>query len=234
MGKDYIKWLYFENPLGNVVGFDAIESGKVVSHYACVPTSIDGVTGLLSVNTATHPDFRSQGFHKTLANKTYEYWSKDFNFVVGVANAQSVGTFVKHLGFKELGNLNLRYGRLQRPKNGRRSWTSSQLDWRIECPRQKIQREVLSTDVIELSVRPRNFVFNLKSIIHLSDASKSEINAEIEVDRIGFTVDWIRDSKSRVRLPDQMKPSPLVLIFQSLGDTEVEVNSWSYSDFDVF
>ncbi len=234
MSAEYINWLYFENPLGNAVGFDAIDGNEVVSHYACIPIRINGVIGLLSVNTATHPNFRSQGLYKKLAKKTYEHWNKDFQFVVGVANAQSSKTFVKHLGFTEIGKLNLRYGALNRTQIGSRSWTSEEIEWRINCPRQKISKESLSTGVILLSLRPKNFPFKLKSLVFISDSQKSEIRPGRSKKRFGFTVDWIRDSKFKVQLPEQLKPSPLVLIFQSFGSVNVELSSWTFSDFDIF
>lgn len=234
MTSEYINWLYFENPLGKVVGFDAIEGGKVISHYACIPTKIDGISGLLSVNTATHPYYRSKGLYKKLAEKTYEQWSRDFNFVIGVANAQSVQTFVNRLGFTEVGRLNLRYGRLDRPLIGSRSWTNEELEWRLNCPRQKLQKEIVSTDSIQLSIRPINYPFRLKSNVSLLG---SDTIADLDTKgagRFGFTVDWIRELRPIVKLPEPLKASPLVLIFQSLGGTKVEVNSWSFPDFDAF
>jgi hypothetical protein len=234
MNVEYLNWLYFSNPLGDVVGFDAMEGNAVVSHYACIPTSIDGVIGLLSVNTSTHPDFRSQGLYKKLAKKTYETWNSDFNFVVGVANAQSSGIFVNHLGFKEVGSLNLRYGDLRRPQNGSRTWSNVELDWRVDSPRQRFRKEVISRNSVELSIRPKGIPLVIKSIVSISDASKNEIDESGDLGRFGFTVDWIRDSKPNLDLPGWLKPSPLVLIFQSLSNTKVDLNSWSFSDFDVF
>ena len=81
MTKTYLNWLYFQNPLGPVVGFDAIHEGEVVAHYACIPTKVDNYVGLLSLNNATHPSFRSQGLHPKLAQMTYELASKDFLFI---------------------------------------------------------------------------------------------------------------------------------------------------------
>jgi hypothetical protein len=233
MSPEYINWLYFKNPLGKVVGFDAIEGGNVVSHYACIPTSIDSFAGLLSVNTATHPDFRSEGLYKKLAKRTYEQWSRDYNFVIGVANAQSAQTFVNRLGFTEVGRLNLRYGTLDRPQIGSRSWTSDEIEWRVNCPRQKLHKEIVSTNLIQLSVRPKNSLVSLKAIVSLSVADKNQNTEAKEVGRMGFTVDWVRGLKPIARLPECLKPSPLVLIFQTLSSTKVEVNSWSFSDFDV-
>ena len=234
MSSEYINWLYYKNPLGKVVGFDAIENGKVVSHYACIPTSVDGVKGLLSVNTATHPDYRSLGLYKKLAKRTYEQWGRDFHFVVGVANAQSAETFIKRLGFTEVGRLNLRYGVLERPQIGSRSWTSDEIDWRVNCPRQKLHKEIIATECIKLSVRPKNSLISLKSIVSLSATDTNEIRGVREIVKLGFTVDWVRGLKPIAQLPEWLKPSPLVLVYKSLSGINVELNSWSFSDFDVF
>ena len=55
LNRPYLEWLYFSNPLGNVVGFDAMDGEVLAAHYACIPTRIGNSLGLLSLNTATHP-----------------------------------------------------------------------------------------------------------------------------------------------------------------------------------
>lgn len=233
MSIEYIRWLYFENPLGTVVGFDAIEEGKLASHYACIPTSIDGLIGLLSVNTATHPRHRSKGLYKKLASMTYETWSMDYHFVVGVANENSANTFVNQLGFKELGKLNLRFGNLARPFAGSKKWTHDELEWRIKSPRQKFCKSEMSESLVKLSTRPNSIPLKITSIVQVS-SSKSQEAPETEESNYGFTVDWIRDSNPGIRLPEFLKPSPLILIHQPLSSKSSEVNSWSFSDFDIF
>jgi hypothetical protein len=231
--KAYLDWLYFTNPLGDVVGFDAMDGTTLAAHYACIPTQIDGKLGLLSLNTATHPDYRSKGLYQKLAKQTFEYWSTEFDFVVGVANDKSAAAFVNRLGFTELGRLNLRYGDLQRPSSGMRTWTNVDLDWRTKSPRQGLEKRMLDNGMIELSMRPNNFPFKIKSLVIILE---SEIRQTTEkyVNRQGFTVDWIRDSSPRLYLPEKLKPSPLVMIYRSLKSDNLEINSWSFPDFDAF
>jgi GNAT superfamily N-acetyltransferase len=229
----YLNWLYFSNPLGNVVGFNAFDGEVLAAHYACIPTRIGKRSGLLSLNTATHPEYRSKGLYQRLARMTYERWCQDFEFVVGVANSQSSTTFVKHLGFKELGRLNLRYGKLLRPTEGARSWSMAEIEWRIDSPRAKFKSKQIHDGLIEISTSPEKFPFNLKSLIAFQDELDPS-RKELQASEYGFTVDWIKGHQPKVRLPEMLKPSPLVLIYQPLSSSDVDLTSWSFPDFDAF
>ena len=231
--KAYIDWLYFTNPLGDVVGFDAMDGNTLAAHYACIPTQIDKKLGLLSLNTATHPNYRSKGLYQKLAEQTFEAWSTEFDFVVGVANGKSVAAFVNRLGFTDLGRLNLRYGDLRRPSSGSRTWTKVDLDWRTKSPRQGLEKKLLENGMIELSMRPRNFPFKIKSLVSILE-SEIQQNTLQHVSRPGLTVDWIKDSSPRLYLPEKLKPSPLAMIYKPLRSDNLEINSWSFPDFDAF
>ena len=233
LNRRYLEWLYFSNPLGDVVGFDAMDGDVLAAHYACIPTRIDEKIGLLALNTATHPSYRSRGIYKEIALRTVDYWSPDFNFVVGVANQLAAKACVRHLGFTEIGRLNLRFGDLQRPSSGRRTWTQAEIDWRTNSPRQQLKKRLAGDGLIELLVRPKNFPFNLKSIVPIQDLGLLDAGLS-KVSRYGFTVDWIKDHKPRIQLPERFKPSPLVMIYQKLHGTDTELNSWSFPDFDAF
>ena len=233
LDRAYLKWLYFANPLGNVVGFDAMNGNTLAAHYACIPTQIDGKLGLLSLNTATHPNYRFKGLYQKLAIQTYENWSTQFDFVVGVANGQSAAGFVKRLGFTELGRLNLRFGDLKRPPTGNRTWTKAEIDWRTMSPRQKLEKRLLNNGMIELSMRPKSFPFKIKSLVSITDCEIRQNLEQID-NRRGFTVDWVKGSKPRLYLPEKLKPSPLVMIYKSLNSNDHEINSWSFPDFDAF
>ena len=233
LNKEYLEWLYFTNPLGDVVGFDAMDGNALVAHYACIPTRVDGKIGLLALNTATHPSYRSRGIYKKIALKTFENWSSDFNFVVGVANKLAAKACVRHLGFSEIGRLNLRFGDLRRPTIGVRSWSHAELDWRVKSPRQQLEKRFVGDGLVELSMRPKNFPFKIKSIHSVQNTGLAEMELS-NVREYGFTVDWIRDKKPQIQLPEKLKPSPLVMIYQTLSGLETELNSWSFPDFDAF
>lgn len=233
MNSAYLDWLYFSNPLGNVVGFNAFDGECLAAHYACIPTRIGNKLGLLSLNTATHPEYRSKGLYQRLAHMTYEHWFQDFEFVVGVANSQSSKTFIKHLGFRDLGRLNLRYGKLRRPAEGARSWSTAEIEWRINSPRGKFKCKQIQDNLIEISTRPSKLPFNLKSFVTFQDEFHPS-RKELKSVEYGFTVDWIKGHQPKIRLPEILKPSPLVLIYQSLSSPDVDLTSWSFPDFDAF
>lgn len=233
LNMEYLKWLYFSNPLGDVVGFDAMDGDVLAAHYACIPTRVDGKIGLLALNTATHPSYRSRGIYKKIALQTFENWSSEFDFVVGVANKLAANACVRHLGFSEIGRLNLRFGDLRRPTIGARSWSQAELDWRINSPRKLLDKKLVGNGLVELSMRPKNFPFKIKSIVSIQNTDLVEI--ELSKFRVnGFTVDWIRDKRPQIQLPEKLKPSPLVMIYQTLSSVDTEVSSWSFPDFDAF
>ena len=73
----YLKWQYVENPVGIIVGFNAYYENVLAAHYAAMPIymNIKGrkIKGLLSLNTATHPEHRGRKLFSILANETYQY-----------------------------------------------------------------------------------------------------------------------------------------------------------------
>ena len=233
MTKTYLDWLYFQNPLGPVVGFDAIHEGEVVAHYACIPTKVDNYVGLLSLNNATHPSFRSQGLHPKLAQMTYKLASKDFLFIIAVVNHNSASNYLKKLGFNQIGNLNLRWGRLIRVSTGVKRWTLEELEWRINSPKSKFKLSTSFSNSTYIYCRPRGIPFKLKSHI-LPESNLLFPESKKKIFSFGFTVDWNRNYKPIFALPKKLKPSPLLLIFKPLTDKKIQVNSWSFPDFDAY
>ena len=230
---DYLNWLYYENPRGVVRGFDAYDGDKLVAHYACVPTKINGFhhDSLLSLNTATHPDYQGMGLFKLLASKTFESASNSFANVIGVANAKSVNGFVKHLGFEKLGNLELRIGFLARALEGSRVYTMREVEWRLSCPDRPLTLSTLNEDSYLISKKIKWFLPQLKAVIPEVSIQTSERVKH----SIGMTLDWRRGIKPKLRLPKFLKPSPLALVFKPLleGDSR-KITSFSFPDFDAF
>ncbi len=140
---DGFRYWYKKNPVGNVVAHSAFDGNKMVAHYACIPTqmSIDGVcvNGLLSMAVVTHPDYRGHGLFTTLATKTYEL-ARDlgYEFVVGVANANSFPIFMKHFPFNYIGQLDVKWGwgEIKIPnKMFSHYWTDKTIQWRTNKPK---------------------------------------------------------------------------------------------------
>ena len=229
----YLNWLYFQNPRGLVCGYDAYDDDLLIAHYACIPIKVQGYkfNSLLSLNTATHPDYQGRGLFKELANKTFESASSRFANVIGVANAKSVGGFVKHLGFEEIGNLELRIGKLSRQPTGSRSFSKTELSWRSKCPERPLKVLPLGSEANLLTTKPFRFLPSLRSIVFQEEISSNLIH----YNQIGMTLDWRRGANPVFKLPKRFKPSPLVLIFKPLleGDSNL-LTSFSFPDFDAF
>jgi hypothetical protein len=230
---EYLNWLYFENPRGRVRGFDAFDGERLVAHYACIPIKINGFKhdSLLSLNTATHPNYQGRGLFSTLATRTFESVSNSHANVIGVANAKSISGFIKYLGFEILGNLELRVGPIARNVYGSRVYTRQELKWRTSCPGRNLEISNLEKNTYLISVRAKKLVPKLKSII-TEFPSKDDVEVK---SRVGLTLDWRRELIPLVKLPKFLKPSPLVLIFKPLleGNSEI-LSSFSFPDFDAF
>jgi hypothetical protein len=231
---EYLDWLYFANPAGNVVGYDAVVGSDVIGHYACIPIHVGNRMGLLSVNTATHPDFRSKGIYQSLATLTYEKSWAEFSFVVGVANSKSAKTFIDRLGFTEVGRLNLRFGKILPPSQNTRTWSRSEIEWRIKSPKQRMLKRSINDNLLELSLRPHKFPFKIKTTVSVRPYNEIAIEDLKKSMTIGFTLDWVKGYQPIIRLPERLKPSPLVLILKSLDGSITELDSWSFPDFDAF
>ncbi|MGP3699597.1 GNAT family N-acetyltransferase [Rhodobacter sp. NSM] len=116
----YLHWLYESNPHGRAVGFDAYLDGELAAHYVTIPRiyRVDGenVQGVLSVNTATHPNHQRRGLFTRLAAATYERAANEgYKYIVGVANAQSIHGFLNKLEFEHLGQIGLALWRQPSP-----------------------------------------------------------------------------------------------------------------------
>lgn len=140
----YLKWQYADNPLGEIVGFNAFYKDALAAHYVTMPIemSIYGEKrrGLLSLNTATHPEHRGKRLFSILADKTYSYAAEHgYDYVIGVANANSTHGFLKNLGFYLISPLLVRiglssdiYSNISKPCL--RIWDENTLQWRLSNP----------------------------------------------------------------------------------------------------
>ena len=116
----YLHWEYNLNPLGPAVGFNAYLDGDLAGHYVVQPIKANlfgTITkGLLSMNTATHPNHQRKNLFTTLAEKTYDAArEEEYEFVIGVANANSTPGFVRRLGFQLVRPLDAKMGLGQSP-----------------------------------------------------------------------------------------------------------------------
>jgi GNAT superfamily N-acetyltransferase len=240
---EYLKWQYKLNPNGEVLGYDAFYNNELVAHYVTIPVIylINGVEtkGLLSLNTATHPNHQGKGMFTRLAAKTYETAKENgYSFVIGVANQNSTHGFLNKLGFALITSLDVKTGTgsiSYSTKNYQFKplWNEKSLSWRLNNPSTKY--------------------FKNKNCV-LAKASKLNIYAQLTTREITliptittkkppFTL-WIglaKNIKNKglfISLPQKLKPAPLNLIFKSLNNDisvlKKEDILFELIDFDVY
>ncbi len=224
-----VAWRYRDNPAGAVVGADAWAGETLAAHYVTCPlwAHVDGqrVHGLLSMNTATHPDFQGKGLFTRLAQATYEQGrSGGYGFVIGVANGNSTPGFLRRLAFQHVGSL--RAGIL--PRAPRRftaaavqyqaDWSPALIGWRLANPatRYRVGHSGALTGVWAPThlpmVRCAAFLETEDDLAPgrgrpLGPALFLGLEPRIDLASLGF-----------VPLPERFRASPLNLIWRALGD----------------
>lgn len=221
-----IAWRYRDNPAGEVVGTDAWSGDTLAAHYVTCPTRalVEGkpLKGLLSLNTATHPDFQGQGFFTRLAEATYAAGADaGFDFVVGVANANSTPGFIRKLGFQlvaplEAGALLAPPRRLaERPVQYVADWTPELLAWRLANPaaRYGAARRGDLTRITAATHLPL-----VRCAAYLPRVEARPAPASLGADMfIGLEPRMDLAKQGFVALPQRLRPSPLNLIYRPLN-----------------
>lgn len=216
---DYLKWQYVENPAGQVVGFNAYKDEVLAAHYETVPVymNINGVKtlGLLSKDTATHPDHRGKRLFTILAERTYQYAAENgYQFVIGVANAQSTHGFIKNLDFKLIGPLDFKIGMgmniyPQCDYTFTRYWDQELMDWRLRNPSMKYYKND-NVIVSPIKVGFKKLVgHNAAGLVSLPKLRMRPLNLYI-----GYGADLRKGLY--MNLPKYIKRSPFNLIFRDL------------------
>lgn len=251
----YLNWLYRANPDGTAVGYDAWQDGRLAAHYVCVPARahVHGLAGrvLLSLNTATHPDFQGKGLFTKLAELTYAAGAEQgFKGIYGVANANSTPGFIRKLGFQLVRPLEARIGvgRLHIGDTGagalafERCWDQASLAWRCSNPHNPVHvrkgrvRWQFSAAALGgkgvpayAELRPPTPDFDK----HAGDGSISPLRLFI-----GLMPDRSGSYWNYVSIPQRLRPSPLNLIYRALdGDARAldpAAIRFNFLDFDAY
>lgn len=137
------KQWYLNNPMGKVISFNAFYGEELVAHYACIPYKMEiedrVVSGLFDMATVTHPEHRGKGLFKKLAQTTYDYArANGFEFVLGVANANSFPGYIKYFPFTFIGQLEVKMGlgtkiESDGDKTYKVFWEKNSFNWRLKC-----------------------------------------------------------------------------------------------------
>lgn len=239
---DFLRWQYVQNPNGYVVGFDAYVKGQLVAHYVTIPVVYQKnkslFKGLLSLNTATDPNFQGKGLFTQLAERTYALGqSLGFDFVIGVANQNSTHGFIKKLGFELIAPLDvyLFVGKGSN-QNNQPDFFSSRLDgdtinWRINNPSNPYKYN----NSFVYSATDKSFIKACLSAVYKvnqADTCRPFVKMEIGLNNRPSTL-------MKLKLPDSLKPSPLNLIFKKLNtainlDVDKSGLYFELIDFDAY
>ncbi|MBE0637404.1 MAG: GNAT family N-acetyltransferase [Bacteroidales bacterium] len=232
LSPSFIDWEYNQNPTGKAVGFNAWMGEVLAAHYVTQPLVADfegkKTRGLLSLNTATHANHRGKKLFTILADKTYERGLElGYEFVIGVANANSTPGFLKNLGFSLICPLDVKFG-IGAPNIGKtlaadysRHWDKDSLKWRLANPKLKYEIKKTNTHFIvfaptgKYGIRAVIGIFPLSSFPEmLSLPSRRGINPANIWMGLDDQLNW--QGKLFFNFPDHLKPSPLNLIFKDL------------------
>jgi GNAT superfamily N-acetyltransferase len=258
LDEAYLRWLYCENPEGTGVGFDGRDGDRLCAHYACIPARVEiwgrPQRALLSLNTATHPEYQGRGLFTTLAERVFEIAAREgFGCVYGIANANSTPGFLGKLRFTCVGFLDARIGlgRISRTSETaeecesreltfRRLWSPEVLRWRFANPRNPVLARRDDKGWILASTSAR--CLGIQAYAEVPPVADLKISAGYE--RFGLRLflgilpAWERMSSTYMSVPKALRPSPLNFIFRNLGGESrapvIESVRLSFLDFDAY
>jgi len=104
------QWKFARNSVGPILGMVAVDEGQIVGQYALWPVELrlgrEVVMGAQSVDTMTHPDYRSQGMFTTLANACMELAAdRGVEALYGFPNSNSYPGFIRKLNWDYTGDI---------------------------------------------------------------------------------------------------------------------------------
>jgi GNAT superfamily N-acetyltransferase len=230
----YLTWQYVRNPAGPAVGFNAFAGETLAAHYVTLPIRVQlegrACKGLLSLNTATHPEHQGKGLFTKLADATYQYAaSQGYELVVGVANANSTPGFTRKLGFQLVAPLEARLGVGALPAQDPRFtsefevlWDRELLGWRLANPSRayRLRQRGESTRVeaptgkagIQAILGDFPRALCPTSLERTSPASPNPVRLWLGIDPSRrFQLSLYRP------IPQRLRPSPLNLIYRDLS-----------------
>jgi GNAT superfamily N-acetyltransferase len=255
----YLRWLYADNPDGGVAGYDAWDGERLAAHYVCVPgmATIGGqqVRVLLSLNTATHPDYQGKGLFTKLAALTYDSAREQgYDAVYGVANANSTPGFIRKLGFQLVRPLEARVGvgGVGTPPHGQgvaasfeRVRSPAALAWRCANPDNPVRmRRHGALWRFDAAALPLTRAYGELALPAAADPALAQAAAATDGAwaparlYLGLVPDAERRFTGYPTIPARLRPSPLNLIYRSLSGRVAQLDPaairFSFLDFDAY
>lgn len=254
-GLAALQWLYMDNPEGPAVGFDAWDGDVLAAHYVCVPTRVrihgTEVRSLLSLNTATHPDFQGKGLFPKLAGLTFEAAAgAGFHSAYGVANANSSPAAVKKLGYRFVAPLQAMLGvggmgcdlsAMAGSAEFERVWSPRSLQWRCANPVNPVSVQQ-TTDRLVFRARAMGPLVVAQAELPLPLSGPNLSNghqawAPLRL-HLGLLPKGTGGFASYVNIPQRLRPSPLNLMYRPLTDGTPGIAAdsvhFNFLDFDAY
>lgn len=160
LSGDEWRWFYIDNPVGHPYVSLFYENGKLLGHYAVLPTILsfrgESFVAYRSMTTMVHPDGRGKGLFTELAKRVYSMLGADrASMVYGFPNANSAPGFIKNLGWtlllpdrvfdfsgrEILDNQDLQKALLEPADIEWNSLNELQANWRFAMPGATIERK---------------------------------------------------------------------------------------------
>ena len=242
---EFLNWQYNQNPLGKVIGFDAFYNNELVAHYVAIPVlytkNNQKFKGLLSLNTATHPNHTGKGLFINLASKTYQHAKElGYEFVIGVANQNSSHGFIKKLGFELISKLDVSIC-IGKPaiQNFDRDiflssvWDESSALWRLNNPISKYNRN-------NMCLTAKTHISFINALLSEREEFKTvSLTQKKSIFKLVIGLNTINPKRLlKIKIPDKLKQSPLNLIFKPLTELPFKFDSsniyFELIDFDAY
>jgi GNAT superfamily N-acetyltransferase len=242
---EYLRWQYFENPDGRIVGYNAYSlDGELAAHYVVQPLKarLCGRVeqGALSLNTATAPKHQGKGLFVKLARLTYNAAQElGYRFIVGVANANSTPGFLRKLNFQLVSPLSVRVGvghPLAPPVEAldfERLWDDNARVWRMGRPFERywIRRG------LPFAAERSGFRVCLSAKGQWGEISRESDHFSALTVWMGLNPNF-RWRGISLSIPMGLRPSPLNFIYLPLGQAPQTLNAGRVAvepvDFDAY
>jgi hypothetical protein len=248
-----LEWQYLRNPAGPARYVNAYtESGKLVAHYAVLPTPpladppvpVSGT--YFSLNTAVDPSAGVPGLMVATARALFRQLQEEGPaLILGVANENSYQGFVRMLGFRSLGRLSLTFhppGTLPATSAPRALASDPPyLAWRTERPGVAASRNPSRG---ALTVRLRHHGIPLDAV--LSVGLPHAVIQRLALPRAAVWTPRLYAAfggpvLGGFAVPERLRPSPLQYIVRVLGDALLAdpvirylgARRFEFLDFDV-
>lgn len=253
---EYLKWLYWENPVGDAVGFNCWEGDELVGHVASLPQRVvikgEEAKAILLLNVATHPRARGKGHFVGLVQRTIDAAREQgFSAVLGVANAQTYSAYELKFNFQNVAGLAAHVEMLPHSVNMLRAmeraelfqkWTEESLAWRLRNPNNPLKVVSASTDSIVVEGKSSMPVVRSRAIIPRGGmpvkASRSAAKFLGPAVVIGLAPEGTMRRRLAIDVPKKLRPSPLRLVYKNLKNPADTLNPadvlYSFLDFDAF